>query len=68
MQSKPAKLQAVLVMLALVFTLFASALPTKAAADDTATPAPQTNAVSDANTSGIWFDTHVFNTSTVGRF
>lgn len=67
MQSKPAKLQAVLVMLALVFTLFASALPTKAAADDTTTPAAQTNAVSDPNTSGIWFNTQGFNTSTVGR-
>ena len=67
MQSKPAKLQAVLVILALVFTLFASALPTKAAADDTTAPAAQTNAVSDPNTSGIWFNTQGFNTSTVGR-
>ena len=67
MQSKPAKLQAVLLMLALVFTLFVSALPMSAAADDTAAQPAQEAAVSDPNTSGIWYDTQGFNTSTVGR-
>ena len=67
MQSKPAKLQAVLLMLALVFTLFVSALPMSAAADDAAAQPAQEAAVSDPNTSGIWYDTQGFNTSTVGR-
>ena len=67
MQSKPAKLQAVLLMLALVFTLFVSALPMSAAADDTAAQPAQAAAISDPNTSGIWYDTQGFNTSTVGR-
>ena len=67
MQSKPAKLQAVLLMLALVFTLFVSALPMSAAADDAAAQPAQEAAISDPNTSGIWYDTQGFNTSTVGR-
>ena len=67
MQSKPAKLQAVLLMLALVFTLFVSALPMSAAADDAAAQPAQAAAISDPNTSGIWYDTQGFNTSTVGR-
>ena len=67
MQSKPAKLQAVLLMLALVFTLFVSALPMSAAADDAAAQPAQEAAISDPNTSGIWYKTQGFNTSTVGR-
>ena len=67
MQSKPAKLQAVLLMLALVFTLFVSSLPMSAAADDAAAQPAQEAAISDPNTSGIWYDTQGFNTSTVGR-
>ncbi len=66
MQSKSAKLQAVLLMLVLLFTLLTPPLSVKADNDSTAVQSAGT-AISDPNTTGIWYDTQGYNTAVSGR-
>lgn len=66
MHSKLVKLQTVLMLLALLFTVLLPS-PVHAVDDAPAAQAVQTGAISDPNTTGIWYRTQGFNTSTVGR-